>query len=81
MHAQPQLGALARHSMGAFTYPANDHLAVSPDPIADAVISAAVLVTTAFRLRDEVGLVDTLRELTRAVAVMEAATDVQTPAT
>jgi hypothetical protein len=78
MLAQPLLGAVARQSMGAFTYPlGEDARPLSADPIMDAVISAAVLVTTAFRLRDEVGLVGTLRELTHAVAVMEAAQEQQ----
>jgi hypothetical protein len=37
----------------------------------EAVIGAAVLVTTAFRLRDEAGLIETLRLLTNAVAALE----------
>jgi hypothetical protein len=35
------------------------------------VISAAVLAVTAFRLRDETGLIDTLRLLTQAVDALE----------
>jgi hypothetical protein len=35
------------------------------------VVSAAVLVATAFRMRDEAGLVDTLRLLTDAVIGLE----------
>jgi hypothetical protein len=35
------------------------------------VIGAAVLVATSFRLRDEAGLVDTLRLLAQAVAALE----------
>jgi hypothetical protein len=35
------------------------------------VISAAVLAGTAFRLRDETGLIDTLRLLTQAVDALE----------
>lgn len=47
---------------------AEDHL----DPAtAAAIVGAAVLTTTAFRLRDEQGLIAALRELTRAVAAME----------
>ena len=47
---------------------ADDHL----DPAtAAAIVGAAVLTTTAFRLRDEQGLIAALRELTRAVAAME----------
>lgn len=36
------------------------------------VISAAMLVTAAFRLRDEAGLIETLRMLTSAVRNLEA---------
>ena len=36
------------------------------------VIGAAVLVVTAFKLRDEDSLIDTLRLLTRAVTAWEA---------
>ena len=35
------------------------------------VVAAAVLVVTSFRLRDEAGLIDTLRLLTEAVAGLE----------
>jgi hypothetical protein len=35
------------------------------------VVSAAVLVATAFRMRDEAGLIDTLRLLTQAVLGLE----------
>lgn len=38
----------------------------------DPVVSAAVLVAAAFRLRDEAGLIATLRLLTEAVTDMEA---------
>lgn len=38
----------------------------------DAIVSAAVLVASAFRLRDEGGLIATLRLLTDAVAAWEA---------
>jgi hypothetical protein len=38
----------------------------------ESVVSAAVLVTTAFRLRDEDGLIGTLRLLTAAVDALEA---------
>ena len=37
------------------------------------VIGAAILAATAFRLRDEVGLIETMRCLTDAVAAHEAA--------
>ncbi len=38
----------------------------------DPVVSAALLVTSAFRLRDEAALITTLRLLTNAVAAWEA---------
>ena len=38
----------------------------------DPIVSAAVLVTSAFRLRDEAALITTLRLLTNAVAAWEA---------
>lgn len=37
------------------------------------VVGAAILAATAFRLRDEAGLIETLRRLTGAVAAHEAA--------
>lgn len=39
------------------------------------IVSAAVLVTTAFRMRDEASLISTLRLLTDAVAAYEAEQD------
>ena len=42
----------------------------NPDPHEQAVLSAAILATTAFRLRDEQALVATMRRLTAAVANM-----------
>ena len=38
----------------------------------DPIVSAALLVTSAFRLRDEAALITTLRLLTNAVAAWEA---------
>ena len=35
------------------------------------MIGAAILVATAFRLRDEAGLIETLRLLAQAVAALE----------
>ncbi len=35
------------------------------------LVGAALLVTTAFRMRDEAGLIETLRLLTKAVAGVE----------
>ncbi|HFD16021.1 MAG TPA: hypothetical protein ENJ38_06940 [Rhodospirillales bacterium] len=43
------------------------------DAASEAVLSAAVLVTTAFRLRDESSLVFALRRLADAVASFEEA--------
>jgi hypothetical protein len=51
----------ARHRAG----PEDELQALEP------VISAAVLAATAFRLRDETGLIDTLRLLTQAVDALE----------
>ena len=48
----------------AFAEPELSHL--------DPILSAAVLVTSAFRLRDEAALITTLRLLTNAVASWEA---------
>jgi hypothetical protein len=48
----------------AFAEPELSHL--------DPILSAAVLVTSAFRLRDEAALIMTLRMLTSAVAAWEA---------
>jgi hypothetical protein len=48
----------------AFAEPELSHL--------DPIVSAAVLVTSAFRLRDEAALITTLRLLTNAVAAWEA---------
>jgi hypothetical protein len=48
----------------AFAEPELSHL--------DPILSAAVLVTSAFRLRDEAALITTLRLLTNAVAAWEA---------
>ena len=42
------------------------------DPAMEAVVTAAVLVSTAFRMRDEDGLGASLRELAKAVTALEA---------
>jgi hypothetical protein len=44
---------------------------VEASPEVAAVVCAAVLTATAFRLRDEPGLIVALRELTRSVAALE----------
>ena len=46
---------------------------LAADDGAEAVISAAVLTSVAFRLRDEDGLVEALRGLSNAVARLEQA--------
>jgi hypothetical protein len=49
-----------------------DALAESELSHLDPIVSAAILVTSAFRLRDEAALITTLRMLTSAVAAWEA---------
>jgi hypothetical protein len=83
MTAQLRIGDLARHhSNGNERQPARGTLA---SPLTDAVVGAAVLVSAAFRMRDEASLVTALRELATAVAAMEraepAADEGQTPST
>ena len=46
----------------------------SGDPRLENVVGAALLVATAFRLRDEEALILTLRRLTDAVDALDAAT-------
>jgi hypothetical protein len=52
----------------------HDELPAGGSPL-EAVVSAAVLVATAFRLRDEDALILTLRRLTDAVDALEAASE------
>jgi hypothetical protein len=76
MHLQPLIGELAwQHGAGvpANTFTPRESETVGSDPTIEAVVSGAVMVSSAFRMRDEVGLVTALRELTRAVAQMERA--------
>ena len=47
------------------------------DPRLESVVGAAVLVATAFRLRDEDALILTLRRLTDAVDALEEAADAE----
>ncbi len=47
------------------------------DPRLENVVGAAVLVTTAFRLRDEDALILTLRRLTDAVDALEEAAEAE----
>lgn len=53
----------------------NDNIANANAGGDEQVIAAAVLVATAFRLRDEEALVTMLRRLTAAVAKLEQKTD------
>ncbi|HEX2524773.1 MAG TPA: hypothetical protein VHL31_00505 [Geminicoccus sp.] len=46
---------------------------IANDCASDAVVSAAVLTSTAFRMRDEGALLSALRHLANAVAQMESA--------
>jgi hypothetical protein len=84
MTAQLRIGDLARHhSNSNGRQPARGGTLASP--LTDAVVGAAVLVSAAFRMRDEASLVTALRELATAVAAMEraepAADEGQTPST
>jgi len=47
------------------------------DPRLENIVGAAVLVATAFRLRDEDALILTLRRLTEAVDVLEEAAEAE----
>lgn len=46
-------------------------MGLAADPVSEAVVSAAVLTSTAFRMRDEGALMAALRCLTTAVADLE----------
>jgi hypothetical protein len=78
MHAQPLMRDLVR-SGNRTPAPANCDSARLPEAVGesplDPVITAAVLVTCAFRLRDEPGLIAALRSLAIAVEAMELAAD------
>ena len=50
----------------------NDNFIAVTDSLEENVIARAILVSTAFRLRDEDALVETLRQLTSAVVKLEA---------
>lgn len=78
MHLQPLIGDLAwQHAAGipANTFTPRESETAGSDPFVEAIVSGAVMVTSAFRMRDESGLVTALRELTRAVANMERAAE------
>ncbi len=78
MHLQPLIGDMAwQHAAGipANTFTPRESETAGSDPLVEAIVSGAVMVTSAFRMRDESGLVTALRELTRAVANMERAAE------
>jgi hypothetical protein len=75
MHAQPLISDLVLSAATGLSAANSDTAALpdlSGDPLIESVVTAAVLVTCAFRLRDEAGLVAALRALTTAVDAMEA---------
>lgn len=78
MHAQPLMrdlvGSGGRNPAPANSDSARPSAATGESPV-DPVITAAVLVTCAFRLRDEPGLIAALRALAIAVEAMELAAD------
>lgn len=74
MNLQPLIGEMAWQHVGGMGAPCMAG-ATAPDPRTDAVVTGAVMVACAFRLRDEVGLIAALRELTKAVDAMERGGD------
>lgn len=75
MHAQPLIGDLVLSAATGLSAANSDALTppdLSGDPLVESVVTAAVLATCAFRLRDEAGLVAALRALTSAVDALEA---------
>jgi hypothetical protein len=78
MHLQPLIGDLAwQHAAGiaANTFTPRESETVGSDPVIEALVSSAVMVASAFRMRDEAGLVTALRALTTAVVRMERAAE------
>lgn len=75
MSSSPALAASDWQAAAANTNDAapSDRFALLQGELAalEPLVSAAVLVTTAFRLRDEAGLIETLRLLTMAVGDLE----------
>jgi hypothetical protein len=75
MSSSPALAASDWQAAAANTNDAapRDRFALLQGELAalEPLVSAAVLVTTAFRLRDEAGLIETLRLLTTAVCDLE----------
>lgn len=78
MHLQPLITDLAwEHAAGtpANTFTPRDSVTAGSDPAIEAVITSAVIVSSAFRMRDEEGLVAALRALSSAVLAMERAAE------
>jgi hypothetical protein len=74
MNAQPLIGDVTWQHMAGLGAPCMaSQASVTPDPLTDAVVTGAIMVTCAFRLRDELGLIAALRQLTQAVHAMEQA--------
>lgn len=78
MHLQPLVGELTWQNpagVPANTFTPRVSETAGSDAAIEAVVSGAVMVTSAFRMRDEAGLIAALRELTRAVVGMERAAE------
>jgi hypothetical protein len=74
MSVQPLIGDVTwQHMAGIGAACMAGPAPAAPDPLIDAVVTGAVMVTCAFRLRDELGLIAALRQLTQAVHAMEQA--------
>jgi hypothetical protein len=76
MTAQPRVRDLTPHHSNSNEAPAMGGTPAATGAEAkaiEAVVSGAVLVAAAFRLRDEESLTTALRELTNAVAALERA--------
>jgi hypothetical protein len=74
MNVQPLIGDVTWQHMAGLGAPSlAGPVPASPDPLTDAVVTGAVIVACAFRLRDELGLIAALRQLTQAVHAMEQA--------
>ncbi len=78
MHLQPLVGeTMWQHPVGvpANTFTPRVSETAGSDPAIEAVISGAVMVTSAFRMRDEDGLITALRALASAVLGLERAAE------
>lgn len=78
MHLQPLIGDMAwQHAAGipANTFTPRESETAGSDPLVEAIVSGAVMVTSAFRMRDEAGLIAALRALASAVLGLERAAE------